>query len=69
MESFSNSPEEVQCLLTILRYMASECEDESVVIEESLRESYLDYLDTICDLVIQEVFNVWAENVLNNAGD
>ena len=31
--------------------MASECEDEGIVIEESLRESYFDYMDEVCDLV------------------
>ena len=51
IENLSNTPEEIKCLLTICRYMASECEDEGIVIEESLRESYFDYMDQVCDKV------------------
>ena len=53
IENLSGTPEEVQSLLTICRYMASECEDDGIVIEESLRESYFDYMDVACDVVFQ----------------
>jgi len=52
VKALSNTPEEAICLITIFKYMASECEDEGVVIEESLRESFFDYLDVICEQVI-----------------
>ena len=43
--NLNSNIQEAHCLLTILGYMASECEDESVVIEESLRESFFNYID------------------------
>jgi len=47
--------------------MASECEDEGIVIEESLRESYFGYIDQICDIVFKEVYDEWAGKILANA--
>ena len=45
----NSSAEEAYCLLTIVKYMASECEDESIVIEQSIRESFYDFLDDIAE--------------------
>jgi hypothetical protein len=41
----NGSVEEAQCLLTIMRFMASECEDEGIVIEETIRESFYEFID------------------------
>lgn len=48
-KALSHTPEEAMCLVTIFGQMASECEDESVVIEESLRESFFEFLDIVCE--------------------
>jgi len=48
-------------LLAIIAYMANECEDEQIVIEESLRESFFDFVDTVCASVFKDVFNHWAD--------
>lgn len=40
--------------------MASECEDESVVIEETLRESFFDYLDQVVNDIFSRVLNDWS---------
>ena len=48
--------------------MASECEDDGIVIEESLRESYFDYIDVACDVVFQQIYNTWSTKILANAG-
>ena len=47
----NSSAEEAFCLVTIFKYMASECEDESIVIEQSLRENFFDFLDEIAESV------------------
>ena len=47
IQSLSSTLAEANCLITIIRYLASECEDEGIVIEESLRESFFDYLDVV----------------------
>ena len=44
--------------------MASECEDDGIVIEESLRESYFDFIDLACDIVFQSIYNTWSSKVL-----
>ena len=41
----SDTEEQVTCLLSILRYMADDCDDESINIEESIRENFFAYLD------------------------
>jgi hypothetical protein len=43
--------------LKILEYFASECEDDNVVIEESLRESLFDYIDELSDPVFSQIYN------------
>ena len=49
--SFSGSPDHLICWLLILKYMAADCDNESIVIEESIRESFFHYLDNICPIV------------------
>jgi hypothetical protein len=48
-QNLSGSPLRAYCLLLLTEYFASECEDENVVIEESLREKLFDYMDQIVD--------------------
>ena len=33
------------CLLLILKYMATDCDNDSIVIEDSLRENFFRFLD------------------------
>ena len=49
--------------MKILGYMASECENDDIVIEESLRESFFDYIDKICGNVLKNILDTWAEKV------
>ena len=51
------------CLLKIVEYMASECEDDYIVIEESLREKFFDFLDTISPIVFNQIFNNFAAEI------
>ena len=64
--ALSGSIQEAQCLFSIIGYLASECEDEGVVIEESLRESFFDFIDNISPVVFKDIFNSWAEKIINN---
>jgi hypothetical protein len=43
--------EHVTCLLMILKYMASDCDNDSIVIEESIRGNFFTFLDSIATLV------------------
>jgi len=46
-----------------MKYMASECENEQIVIEESLRESFFDFIDASAQAVFGDVFNNWAQKI------
>jgi len=45
--------------------MASECENDNIVIEESLRESFYDFIDRQVEVVFKDVFNRWALQFIN----
>ena len=51
------------CLLKITEFIASECEDDYIVIEESLREKFFDYLDTVSSVVFNQILNHYASQV------
>jgi hypothetical protein len=54
-QNLSGSETRAFCLLQILEYFASECEDENIVIEESLRELLFDFMDQIVEQVFVEI--------------
>ena len=56
--------EHVTCLLMVLKYMASDCDNDSIVIEESIRGHFFAFLDSISSLVFSQIFNSWAQKVL-----
>jgi Exportin 1-like protein len=66
LHEFSDSVDHAICLLITLRYMASDCDNDSIVIEDSLRQEYFQYLDEIAPSVFEKVFNTWAKNLLKN---
>lgn len=47
----------------ILKYMASDCDNDSIVIEDSVRHKYFEYLDKIVDQVFSQIFNLWAQKI------
>ena len=57
--------DEVILLLEILQLWASEIEDESVVIEESLKEHFYWFMQSIASTVFTDVLNYWACKVTN----
>lgn len=44
---FANSVAQATCLLMILKYMASDCDNDSIVIEDSIRSNYFLFMDAI----------------------
>lgn len=65
-QTLNSSVPEAQCLFSIIGFMASECEDEGIVIEETLRESFFEYLDRIAAFVFKEVHTFWSDQIINN---
>jgi hypothetical protein len=64
-----DSVDEVIQLLNIVRYLASEVDDEAIVIEQSIRESFFDYLDTISNTIFNDVLDYWANRLtIHNSG-
>ena len=44
--------------------MAEDCDNEQIVVEESVKESYYGYLDSHArELVFKNIFNQWALNI------
>ena len=56
--------QEGKSLFKIIEYLASECEDDSIVIEETIRESFFDFIDTICDSVMADIFTPWSSKIM-----
>lgn len=66
MAVLNGSVVEAQTLLKITHFMASECEDESIVIEETLREQFFDFLDFNSAAIFERIHTYWATMLLNN---
>ena len=51
-------------LLSILKYMADDCDHESIVVEDSVRTSFFNYLDSQAgETVFSRIFEPWAKNM------
>ena len=62
--AFSSDVEQAFCLLRILKYMAEDCDNEQIVVEESLKESYYNYLDSHArEHIFKNIFTQWAQNI------
>lgn len=53
----SGSVEHATCLLLILKYMAAECDNSSIVIEDSIRQNFYTFMDKIAYQIFDQVFN------------
>ena len=63
VNSLSNTQSEVISLLKIVDFMASEADDDNVVIEESLREQFFDFLDANSPAVFNQILNQWSAKI------
>jgi len=64
IQEFSDSVDHATCLLMILKYMASDCDNDSIVIEESMRREFFTFLDEIAPQVFETIFNAWSANLI-----
>lgn len=51
---------EVINFLYVIRCLASECEDDEIVIEETLRQSYYNWMDEISEGIFKDGLEKWA---------
>ena len=62
--AFSGDLEQALCLLRILKYMAEDCDNEQIVVEESIKNSFYNFLDSHArEHVFKNIFNQWASNI------
>ena len=59
-QNLSDTLDEVVWLLQTLSYWAHEVDNETVVLEESVRDSFTAYLQRIAPTVFSDVLNYWA---------
>ena len=63
-QAFSGDIEQAFCLLRILKYMAEDCDNEQIVVEESMQESFYKFLDAHArEHIFKNIFNQWALNI------
>ena len=64
IQYFSSDIERAFCLLQILKYIANDCDNESIVIEESLRNSFYTCIDTaVRSQIFIGILEFWAKNI------
>ena len=61
---FSQSTDLAMALLMILNYMASDCDNDAIVIEDSVRRSFYTFLDQTAHKVFLEIYNEWAKRII-----
>ena len=49
---FGDGTKSQLCYLYLIENLASECQDDEIVIEESIRTSYFDYMDLISQSIV-----------------
>jgi len=47
VQSLSTNEDAATCLLQVLKYMANDCDNESIVIEDSIRRNFYRYMDSV----------------------
>ena len=61
---FQSDIDRALVLLSILKYMADDCDHESIVVEDSIRSSFFNYLDSQAQTtVFKNIFDQWAKNL------
>jgi len=62
----SENVDHVTALLLIIKYMADICDNDSIVIEDSIRQSFFTFMDNISQQIFEGVFNYWAGKLLQS---
>ena len=64
IQYFSSDIERAFCLLQILKYIANDCDNESIVIDEALRKSFYTCIDTaVRSQIFIGILEFWAKNI------
>lgn len=50
---FSDSVDHATCLLLVLKYMAADCDNDSIVVEDSIRHNFFAFIDNIAPQVFE----------------
>jgi len=62
--SLAESDDQATCLLSTLTYMANDCDNDSIVIEDSIRQAFFNYLDQSArQLVFKNILDSWAQRL------
>lgn len=57
----SSNVDSVSCLLQVLQYMANDCDNESIVIEDSIKRAFYRFMDDVSrDLVFKQILEQWS---------
>ena len=48
----SETEDQALCLLSTLKYMANDCDNESFIIEDSIRQGFFNYLDSSARVLV-----------------
>jgi len=60
----SDSIESALVLLQVLKYMANDCDNESIVIEDSIRKAFYKYLDSVSgEKVFKQILDHWSARI------
>lgn len=60
----SDRIESALVLLQVLKYMANDCDNESIVIEDSIRKAFYRYLDSVSrHKVIKQILDHWSARI------
>ena len=63
-EQLSSDIDKCFCLIRILKYMANDCDNDSIVVEESVKHSFFDYLDSnALENVFKAIFETWVTQI------
>jgi hypothetical protein len=52
--------------MLIIKYMADICDNDSIVIEDSMRQQFFNFMDNIAPQIFEGVFNNWAIRLLQS---
>ena len=63
MLELSGSIDHCVCLLQILTYFASDCDNDDIVIEESIRKQFYNFIDQMAPTIFSKIFNDLAHKI------
>jgi hypothetical protein len=62
----SENVDQVTALFLIIKYMADICDNDSIVIEDSMRQQFFTFMDNIAAQIFEGIFNLWAGKLLQS---